>query len=134
MHDDLGIPPSKHGCLEKWAKEGVMLLNAVLTVRENQPRSHAGKGWELFTSAVIEKLCQRNDPVIFVLWGKDAQEKCRPLIEKTNQRHFLLLAPHPSPFSAYSGFFGCRHFSKIQDHLKRLGKRPIDWALPQDIV
>jgi len=129
LQEDLNIPSPPHGCLTSWAKQGVLLLNNVLTVREHTPRSHAGKDWEKFTDAVVLRLCEREDPVIFVLWGKDAQEKCRHILESTARRHFVLTAPHPSPFSAHSGFFGCRHFSKINDLLKRQGKEPIDWAI-----
>ena len=127
---DLGIPfPPKNGCLIPWAKQGVLLLNAILTVRAHQPHSHQGKGWELFTDAVISTLCQREDPVIFVLWGKTAQEKCRHILGHSSQRHFVLNAPHPSPYSVHQGFFGCRHFSKINEILKRQGKLPIEWAI-----
>lgn len=127
LYEDLGISHSS-GSLEGWAKQGILLLNNVLTVRAGQPRSHAGKGWEQFTDAVILKLCERKDPVIFVLWGKDAQEKCRHILQTTTARHYVLTAAHPSPYSAFNGFFGCRHFSKINDHLKRQGKNPIDWS------
>jgi uracil-DNA glycosylase len=130
LQDDLGIMPPKHGCLIPWAKQGVMLLNAVLTVRAHTPRSHYGKGWELFTDAVVARLVRREDPAIFVLWGKTAQEKCRHILEQTMNRHFILMAPHPSPYSVHSGFFGCRHFSKINDLLKKQGKEPINWVIP----
>lgn len=128
LHDDLDIPVRKDGCLEPWAKQGVMLLNSVLTVRAHQPHSHAGKGWEQFTDRVISKLAQREDPVIFVLWGKAAQNKCAHILQETTKRHFVLTASHPSPYSAHSGFFGCCHFSKINELLKRQGKEPIEWA------
>lgn len=127
LNADLEIPPATHGCLERWARQGILMLNAVLTVRAHQPHSHAGKGWETFTDAVVAALCERKDPVIFVLWGSAAQKKCQDILGKTDQRHFVLTAPHPSPFSAHSGFFGCRHFSKINEHLKRQGKQPIQW-------
>jgi len=130
LQDDLGIPPSSHGCLVAWAKQGVLLLNAVLTVRAHTPRSHYGQGWEVFTDAVIARLVQREDPVIFVLWGKTAQEKCRHILEQSKNRHFVLMAPHPSPYSVHSGFFGCRHFSKINELLKKQGKEPINWTIP----
>jgi uracil-DNA glycosylase len=129
IQDDLGIPPSHHGCLTSWAKQGILMLNAVLTVRAHTPRSHSGKGWEQFTDAVVARLVQRPDPVIFVLWGKTAQEKCRQILEQTTNRHFVLTAAHPSPYSAYAGFFGCRHFSKINELLKKLGKEPINWTI-----
>jgi len=125
LNADLGIPIRSHGCLESWAEQGVLLLNATLTVRQGQPASHQGMGWETFTDAVIAKLVERKDPVIFVLWGKSAQEKCRYV--PSNSQHVFLTAPHPSPFSAHQGFFGCRHFSKINQLLKEQGKLPIDW-------
>jgi len=121
---DVGTPPPDHGCLESWAKQGVLMLNATLTVRAREPGSHRGKGWEAFTDHVIEALCKREDPVIFVLWGKSAQEKGAAI----GERHPVLKAAHPSPYSASSGFFGCRHFSKINDLLTKQGKEPIDWA------
>lgn len=127
LQADLGIT-LPNGYLTGWASQGILLLNNVLTVRAHQPRSHAGKGWEVFTDAVVAKLCEREDPVIFVLWGKDAQEKCKHILASTTTRHYVLTAPHPSPYSASNGFFGCRHFSKINDLLKRQGKEPIDWS------
>jgi uracil-DNA glycosylase len=129
LQEDLGITPPQHGCLTAWAQQGVLMLNAVLTVRAHAPRSHYGKGWEQFTDAVVARLTQREDPVIFVLWGKAAQEKCRHIIEETKNRHFVLMAPHPSPYSVHSGFFGCRHFSKINELLKKQGKELINWAI-----
>lgn len=129
LQEDLGIAPPKHGCLTGWAKQGVLMLNAILTVRAHTPQSHNGKGWETFTDAVVSALISREDPAIFVLWGKTAQEKCRRILEKTTNRHFVLTAAHPSPYSAYSGFFGCKHFSKINELLKKQGKEPINWAL-----
>lgn len=125
IEDDLGIKPPSHGNLEGWAKQGVLMLNATLTVRSGQPRSHYGKGWEQFTDSVITKLSARLDPVIFVLWGKSAQEKCAHLAP----HHYVLTSPHPSPYSANSGFFGCRHFSKINELLTKQGKPPINWEL-----
>lgn len=130
LAEDVGIPIPAHGCLIPWAKQGVMLLNATLTVREATPMSHNGKGWERFTDAVIAKLSEREDPVIFVLWGNSAKEKVahiKLLGGKTH--HFLLSAAHPSPFSSHNGFFGCRHFSKINETLIKLGKEPINWSL-----
>lgn len=124
---DLGIPIPNHGCLIHWAKQGVLLLNATLTVRQGEPMSHHGRGWEQFTDAVIRRLYERKDPLIFVLWGKSAQEKCKHL--QSNSRHHVLTAPHPSPFSAHSGFFGCRHFSKINALLEKQGIKPIDWTI-----
>lgn len=126
---DIGVQMPSHGCLIPWSMQGVLLLNATLTVRQNEPMSHHGKGWERFTDAVIAKLCEREDPVIFVLWGKSAQEKCRNNASLNASRHFVLTAPHPSPFSAHQGFFGSRHFSKINEHLKKLEKSEIIWEL-----
>lgn len=131
LQADLNITPSNHGSLLKWAKQGVMLLNATLTVSQGEPMSHHGRGWERFTDAVVQKLAEREKPVVFVLWGKSAQDKCRFLKEQSNlsQRHLVLTAAHPSPFSAHSGFFGCRHFSKINEFLMKTGAAPIDWTL-----
>jgi len=130
LESDLQIPPSPHGCLIEWAKQGVLLLNATLTVKKSTPMSHHGRGWERFTDAVIQKLFQRKDPLVFVLWGKSAQDKCRFLRDHGNpQGHLILTAAHPSPFSANQGFFGCRHFSKINEFLVEHHKKPIDWTL-----
>lgn len=130
LETDIQLPRPSHGCLTSWAKQGVLLLNATLTVRRDEPLSHHGHGWERFTDAVVRKLEERKDPVIFVLWGKSAQEKCRFLRgECLPSRHYVLTAPHPSPFSAHNGFFGCRHFSQINELLKQQKKEPIDWAL-----
>jgi uracil-DNA glycosylase len=126
LQDDLGIPIPTHGNLEKWADKGVLLLNASLTVRANQPNSHASKGWENFTDAVITKLSQQREGIVFLLWGKYAQAK-DILIDKT--KHHILKAAHPSPFSAFNGFFGCRHFSKTNEILKQQGKEQVDWSL-----
>ncbi len=126
IHTDLGIPVPEHGNLEKWALQGVLLLNATLTVRANQPGSHQKKGWEVFTDSVIRKLSEKRVGLIFLLWGKYAQDK-ESLID-TN-KHYILKAAHPSPFSAYNGFFGCRHFSKTNEILKRHGLKEIDWSL-----
>ncbi len=129
LQEDLGMSPPNHGNLASWAKQGVLMLNAILTVRAHTPKSHYGKGWEQFTDAVINRLADREDPVIFVLWGKTAQEKCRHILESTRKRHFVLMAPHPSPYSVHSGFFGCKHFSKINEVLTKQGKEPINWTL-----
>lgn len=123
---DVGTVMPKTGCLTPWAEQGVMLLNTVLTVREGEPNSHKKLGWTTFTDSIISALNQREQPVIFLLWGANAHEKL-PLI--TNSRHFVLSAPHPSPLSASRGFFGCRHFSKVNTILERLGKPPINWQL-----
>jgi uracil-DNA glycosylase len=126
IRDDLNIPIPKTGNLEKWSKQGVLLLNATLTVRANQPGSHQKKGWENFTDSVIRNLSSRRSGIIFILWGKFAQAK-DVLIDTT--KHFILKAPHPSPLSAYSGFFGCKHFSRTNEILTREGQTPIDWDL-----
>jgi uracil-DNA glycosylase len=130
LETDLHVPKPQHGCLISWAKQGVLLLNATLTVRQGTPMSHHGRGWERFTDAVVRKLEERQDPVIFVLWGKSAQDKCLHIRrEGIPSRHFVLMASHPSPYSANQGFFGCRHFSKINELLKKQGKEPICWSL-----
>lgn len=127
LASDIGIALPSHGCLLKWARQGVLLLNATLTVRQGEPMSHHGNGWERFTDAVIAALCERQDPIVFVLWGKSAQDKCKRIKELKPSRHIVLTAPHPSPLSAHQGFFGCRHFSQINMHLLKQGKNAIDW-------
>ncbi len=124
LHADIGIPIPKTGNLTKWAKQGVFLLNAILTVRSNEPASHAKIGWMDFTDAVIRKISDEKKGVVFLLWGKFAQEK-QVLIDET--KHTVLKASHPSPFSADKGFFGCRHFSKTNEVLMKQGIEPIDW-------
>lgn len=126
LHDDLGCNIPNNGYLEKWAKEGVLLLNTVLTVRAHQANSHQGKGWEKFTDAVINAVNAQDRPVVYMLWGKPAQSKASML---TNTKHLILKAPHPSPLSAYRGFFGCRHFSQANEFLKSNGVEPIDWQI-----
>ncbi|MCS6979988.1 MAG: uracil-DNA glycosylase [Flavobacteriales bacterium] len=126
LEADLGLPPPTHGCLQAWAERGVLLLNTVLTVRANQPRSHAGKGWEVFTDAVLQAVNEKAEPVCFMLWGRDARSK-KDLLD--TRRHLVLEAAHPSPFSA-SGFLGCRHFSKANQWLLEQGIEPVDWSLP----
>ena len=126
LHTDIGIPVPKTGNLTKWAAQGVLLLNAVLTVRANEPASHAKIGWMEFTNAVISKISGEKEGVVFLLWGRFAQEK-QVLIDET--KHHVLKAAHPSPFSADKGFFGCRHFSKTNDYLIKQGQDPIDWNL-----
>lgn len=130
LRDDLGIAIPTHGCLIDWAKQGVLLLNATLTVRANEAKSHHGQGWEIFTDRVVQLLCERNDPLVFLLWGKSAQDKFRHIqpVGKSSP-HLGLMAAHPSPLSAHSGFFGCRHFSKTNEFLKKSGKREIDWKI-----
>jgi len=123
---DLGCTHPGHGNLETWAQRGVLLLNACLTVREYQPGSHHGRGWEKFTSAALEKLTAERSGLVFLLWGRPAQERGQ-FIDRS--RHCVLSSPHPSPFSADRGFFGCRHFSQANAYLESLGKAPIDWQL-----
>ena len=127
LEQDLGIPPAKEGCLNSWAKQGVLLLNATLTVRKAEPKSHYGKGWERFTDAVVARLIEREDPIVFLLWGKSAMEKMEPILKHRKSSHLVLTAAHPSPYSAYSGFFGCRHFSKANAFLGKWSKEPINW-------
>jgi uracil-DNA glycosylase len=127
IHSDLGIAVPSHGHLEHWARQGVLMLNAVLTVRAGQAQSHAGQGWEQFTDRAITELNRRRDGLVFALWGTPAQRKAA-MVERS--RHIVLSAPHPSPLSAHRGFFGCRHFSKINESLREAGQVPIDWSLP----
>ncbi|MBR5406996.1 MAG: uracil-DNA glycosylase [Lachnospiraceae bacterium] len=126
LHDDLGCYVPDNGYLEKWAKQGVMLLNTVLTVRNHQANSHKGIGWEEFTDAAIRILNEQDRPIVYMLWGRPAQAKV-PMLD--NPKHLILTAPHPSPLSAYRGFFGCRHFSKANDFLIKHGVEPIDWQI-----
>lgn len=128
LQNDLGIAPVSHGYLVPWAQQGILLLNTVLTVREGQAYSHRGKGWERLTDTIIEKLNQRDKPVIFVLWGKPAQQK-KALID--TKKHIIIESPHPSPLSASRGFFGSKPFSKINQALIALDETPIDWQLPE---
>ncbi|MBR4890389.1 MAG: uracil-DNA glycosylase [Clostridia bacterium] len=128
LASDLNVTPPSHGCLIDWTKQGVMLLNTVLTVREGEPNSHKNFGWTKFTDKIIEKLNEREDPVIFMLWGKNAIDKL-PLI--TNTHHFVLSCPHPSPLSASRGFLGCKHFSKANEILLRIGKEPVNWQISE---
>lgn len=129
IRDDLGFEIPKTGNLEKWAKQGVLLLNSTLTVRANQPGSHQKRGWENFTDSVIKNLSAQRSGIVFLLWGKFAQAK-EPLIDST--KHFILTAAHPSPFSADRGFFGCKHFSRTNEILRREGQAPIDWKLDEN--
>lgn len=126
LHEDLGIFIPNHGHLEKWAKQGVLLLNTVLTVRAHAAFSHQGHGWETFTDAIIRAVSEEERPIVFLLWGKPAQSKESML---KNPLHLVLKAPHPSPLSAYRGFFGCKHFSKANDFLEKQGESPIDWQI-----
>ncbi|MBQ4305357.1 MAG: uracil-DNA glycosylase [Lachnospiraceae bacterium] len=126
LHDDLGCRMPDNGCLTKWADQGVLLLNTVLTVRAHQAGSHRGRGWEQFTDAIIRAVNSQNRPVVYMLWGAPAQAK-RQMLD--NPRHLVLTAPHPSPLSAYRGFFGCRHFSQCNAFLEGHGEKPIDWQI-----
>ena len=126
LSDDLGIEPSESGNLESWAKQGVLLLNATLSVRANQAGSHQNRGWETFTDSVISTLSEKKSGLIFILWGNYAKAK-EKLID--TDKHYILKAAHPSPFSAYSGFFGCKHFSKTNEILKNSGFPEIDWKI-----
>jgi uracil-DNA glycosylase len=125
---DLGIAPPGHGCLADWARQGVLLLNAVLSVRAGQPNSHAGHGWEHFTDRAIAELNVRREGLVFCLWGTPAQRKAE-FVDRN--RHLVLTAPHPSPLSAHRGFLGCGHFRQCNEYLERQGQAPINWALPR---
>lgn len=131
LESDLGIGRAAHGCLEHWARQGVLLLNSVLTVQMGAAASHRERGWERFTDAVIRLVNAREEPVVFMLWGAYAQRKAAFVdsIDKGG-RHLVLKAPHPSPLSAHNGFFGCRHFSRANEFLVSRGLDPIDWRLP----
>ncbi len=126
LHDDLGCYIPDNGYLEKWARQGVLMLNTVLTVRAHQANSHQGHGWEQFTDAILEAVNQEDRPIVYLLWGRPAQSKI-PML--TNPKHLILKAPHPSPLSAYRGFFGCRHFSQTNAFLESHGVSPIDWQI-----
>ena len=126
LHNDLGCDIPDNGYLKKWADQGVLLLNTVLTVRAHQAGSHQGKGWEQFTDAVIQAVNAQDRPIVYMLWGRPAQSKI-PML--TNPKHLVLKAPHPSPLSAYRGFFGCKHFSKANSFLEEHGIAPIDWQI-----
>lgn len=129
LKQDIGLAIPTHGNLTHWASQGVLLLNASLSVRANEPNSHARIGWHDFTDAVIKKISAEKEGVVFLLWGKFAQDK-QLLID--GLKHHVLKAAHPSPFSADKGFFGCRHFSKTNEYLMKTGKEPIDWKLPEE--
>lgn len=128
LHDDVGVPVPKSGNLTKWAQQGVLLLNAALTVRAGEPNSHAKIGWHQFTDAVIHTVSEKKENVVFLLWGKFAQDKT---VLINTKKHHVLKAAHPSPYAADKGFFGCRHFSKTNDFLTSKGTDPIDWALTE---
>ncbi len=129
LGSDLGVAPPPHGCLLQWAKQGVLLLNATLTVRADTAASHQGQGWEIFTDRVVELLCEREKPVVFLLWGKFALAKFRHVEACAADRHLALTSAHPSPLSAHAGFFGCKHFSKANAFLQKMGRKPIDWTI-----
>lgn len=126
LHEDLGCKIPNNGYLSKWADQGVLLLNTVLTVRAHEAFSHKGKGWEQFTDRIIEALNRQDRPIVYMLWGSPAQAKASML---NNPKHLILKAPHPSPLSAYRGFFGCKHFSKCNEFLKAHEIEPIDWQI-----
>ena len=126
LHDSLGCYIPNNGYLEKWARQGVLLLNTSLTVVKDSPNSHKNVGWEIFTDAVISALNEKNEPILFILWGANAKAKAALI---TNPIHLKLTAAHPSPLSAYNGFFGCKHFSKTNEFLIKNGREPIDWSL-----
>lgn len=127
LYSDLGIPPARHGELISWAQNGVLMMNTVLTVRRGQANSHKNHGWEIFTDRVIELLNRREKPIVFILWGGNARSKTKLI---TNPNHFILQSAHPSPLSAYNGFFGNKHFSKTNEFLVQHGIEPIDWHIP----
>ena len=126
LKDDLGVALPTHGCLEAWARQGVLLLNAILSVEAGRPLSHANRGWEIFTDRIIEAINLNRRGVIFLLWGSPAQKK-GAIIDRS--RHVVMTAPHPSPLSAHRGFFGCKHFSKVNNLLRERGESEIDWSL-----
>lgn len=126
LHTDLGLKIPNNGYLKKWADQGVLLLNTVLTVRAHQANSHQGRGWEQFTDAVIQAVNSQDRPIVYMLWGRPAQSKIPMLV---NPKHLVLKAPHPSPLSAHRGFFGCRHFSQANAFLEEHGMEPIDWQI-----
>ena len=126
LESDLGCYIPNNGYLKKWADQGVLLLNTVLTVRAHQANSHQGRGWEQFTDAIIRTVNEQDRPVVYLLWGRPAQTKI-PMLN--NPKHLILKAPHPSPLSAYRGFFGCKHFSQTNEFLKKYGVAPIDWQI-----
>lgn len=127
MNDDVKTVTPNHGCLISWAKQGVLMLNTVLTVREGEPNSHSKFGWQTFTDEIIKKVNEKDDPVVFILWGGNAKSKIRLI---TNPKHLILQSAHPSPLSVYNGFWGCKHFSKTNDFLQKNGKKPINWQIP----
>ncbi len=127
IQSDLGITPPDHGCLQPWAEQGILLLNSVLTVVQSQAGAHRGKGWETFTDRVIETVNREREGVVFLLWGSYARKKGQHI---DRSRHLVLEGPHPSPLSAYRGFFGCKHFSRANEWLREQGQKPVSWELP----
>lgn len=128
LKSDLGIEPAPHGCLQSWAEQGVLLLNAVLSVEKAMAASHQGKGWERFTDRIVAELNEKREHLVFLLWGSYAQKKGQ-IIDR--ERHLVLEAPHPSPLSAHRGFLGCQHFSKTNSYLQEMALSPVDWTLPE---
>jgi uracil-DNA glycosylase len=128
LETDLGIAPASHGCLDHWAEQGVLLLNATLTVEKSRAGSHQGKGWEQFTDAAVHALAEQREHLVFLLWGSYAQKKGAFI---DTDKHLVLKSVHPSPLSAYRGFLGCRHFSRTNEYLIKTGQQAIDWALPE---
>lgn len=126
LKSDLGISPAPHGCLESWAKQGVLLLNSVLTVRAHLANSHKNCGWQIFTDDIIKKLNERDTPIVFILWGANARSKKQYI---TNPKHYVIESAHPSPLSAYNGFFGSKPFSRTNEFLEKNGIAPIDWEI-----
>lgn len=126
LNDDLGLATPNHGYLEDWAKQGVLLLNTLLTVRAHRAFSHQGKGWEQFTDAILQAVNRQNRPIVYILWGKPAQSKS-PML--TNPKHLIIQSPHPSPLSAYRGFFGSKPFSRANRFLEENGVEPVDWTI-----
>jgi len=127
LESDLGCPIAGHGCLESWARQGVLLLNTVLTVEEGNPNSHQKLGWETFTDAVIRRLNERERPIVFLLWGKHAEAKAAQI---DGEKHRIIASAHPSPLAARRGFFGSKPFSRANEQLAEMGEQPVDWALP----
>ncbi len=130
LQSDLQIPIPKTGCLIPWAKQGVLLLNTLLTVEEGKPLSHKDKGWEIFTDHILETCNHHPEPLVFILWGRNAQEKAKII---TDQRHLLIRSPHPSPLSAYNGFFGSKPFSQTNAFLQKIGREMIDWRIDDHV-
>lgn len=128
LASDLNVPVPKSGSLLPWAKQGVLLLNTLLTVREGQPLAHQNRGWEQFTDRIIELVLAKNEPVVFLLWGRLAKEKVFRLRSQNGTEHLFLTAPHPSPLSSHRGFFGCKHFSKVNAFLEKTGKGSVSWV------